>query len=83
MIAAIEYEGDTTPPLSAPGRVVTEAEYLAARNELQDQIDARRAAAAAAELEAKQGAYEALINAGIADAAARQISGYKSPTATW
>ncbi|MEZ3180826.1 hypothetical protein KYY02_19660 [Streptomyces pimonensis] len=78
-VGTIEYEEETPPPLSEPGRVVTEAEYLAAYDALQQQIRQRREAAAAADLAERRAAYDELVAAGISDAAARKLSGYTPP----
>lgn len=74
-----QYEGDTPPPLTGPGRLVSENEYLERLGEIQAAVEERRAATEAAEQETAKSAYEALIAAGIPEASARHLSRYDGP----
>lgn len=75
-IDKITYSGSDMPPLSKPGRVTDEAEYLARLAQLEAQNaahvdDLQRAAQAQAKAD-----YDALRAAGIPEATARRLSGY-------
>lgn len=74
------YEGDTPPPLPGPGRVVTEAEYLAARDALRGTTQEALAASDAAVYETLRGDYEALRSAGIPVATAQRLTGFTAQT---
>lgn len=70
------YEGDEEPPLWAPGRFVSEAEYVAARDVLKAADDAHCAAVHAVEQAALRTDYEALRAAGIPVVSAERLSGF-------
>ncbi|MFF4900405.1 hypothetical protein [Streptomyces sp. NPDC001068] len=75
-VAKWTYDGETPPELPEPGRIVTEAEYTTARDEIRAAIEQTRAEEEAAAEAMRLQAYQALIGAGIPDGPARQLSGY-------
>jgi alkyl hydroperoxide reductase subunit AhpF len=71
-------ENEQVPP-PAGAVEITEAEYQQERATLEANNAQLVTDRRAAETAAKQDAYEALLTAGIPDAAAQQISGYRPP----
>jgi hypothetical protein len=67
------------PPLSKPGRFVTEAEYQTRADELEAEHAEHIAEMQAADEARAREDYEALIAAGIPEATARRMSGYTGP----
>lgn len=78
-VRATYYEGDQGPKgprLPAPGRVVTEEEYLEARDAIRAANAAETAVLLATEQERLRADYEVLRAAGLSEATARRMSGF-------
>lgn len=67
---------DVEPVLSKPGRYVTEAEYNAALGEINEANAQGLDQLIAAEVATLKGDFDALVQLGLPEAAARRMSGY-------
>lgn len=70
---------DFEPVLSKPGKIVTEAQYLARVAQIEAANAAHEAELREQELAAIKADYEALRAAGIPETTARRITGYTGP----